>query len=451
MTLLLLGGALAAAPDVSTHVSASADVSLDVSLPFREETLANGVRVVLSEDRRAPRVVVHVLVEAGAAEDPPGRRGLAHLVEHLLYEGSPAAPDGTYDRLVAAAGGADNAWTDHDHTALWATWPAGNEDLALALEADRLRGLAAEEEAVRNQRDVIARERQGMVAGGERATIARMLWPEAHPYAVRPIGRAGDVEAATLADARAFHARHFRPDRVVVTVVGDFDADAVMTLARARLGAVEAREGGDTSADTSDPGPLSEPVRAWTTDDVDRPAVHLAWRTVPWDHPDRPALQVAADVLLRDGRLYRALGERAQPAAVAWSGERGGSFVLSATTRGRARRALRALEAAVARLAEEGPHPALLAAANTRFRADQVRALQSLEARAQVLALCVSRAGTPDCLDAELAAREAVTPEAVRAAVSRWLAPEAGLTLAVVPASKPRAPRRGMDRVEIGE
>lgn len=421
MTGLLLAG-LAAGEIIRTGI-------------IRTETLPNGLTVMVREDRRTPRVAFHLRVAAGAAEDPAGRSGLAHLVEHLLYEGSEHAPGDTYDRVLAEAGGENNAWTDHDSLVFAAVVPAGAAEQVMFLESDRLRGIVPDVAALRNQKDVVARERarERRPGGLAEATLATLLWPPGHPYRARVMGDPDEVEAAVLADVIAFHARAFRPERISLAIAGDFDGDAMLARARAWFADLPARPtpAADPPPPPLPPLPPPPPARsAWMRTDTVVAQVSLAWRTVPMRHADVPALDLVARLLARG-----------EVAPVAWSGSRGGSFRVTLDEAER-----RSFERALAQLARDGPAAEELRAKKAWMRADWARRAESLERRAELLNLCWARTGAPDCLAAGIAARDAVTAEDVRRVVRTWLAPDARVTLAQVPDGE-RPPSSGMERV----
>ncbi|MFZ5476155.1 MAG: M16 family metallopeptidase [Myxococcota bacterium] len=392
------------------------------------ETLPNGLVVLLEEDRSAPRVAVHVYVEAGAAEDPPGREGLAHLVEHLAFAG------GDYDRRLAALGGASNAWTDHDGTAYWSVAPSDVLGPLLALEGERFAALAWPDAALATQRGVVAQERAGerLPGGLDHARLSALLWPEGHPYRRRVLG---EPDAVTAEDARAFVARQYRAGATTVAIVGDFD------LADARARVYEALAGLPAGAGErpapSPPGPLEVPARARVRDDVDRPVVYLGWRGPPRGDPDAVALAALAALVERTE-----VPEGVTLEVRAWSGEHGGSFVVRVRGRRGVSRAVRAVERAIASLAEAGPPTDALARVRARERAAILRATEAVEARAQVFNLCWAATRDVGCV-ADVSERwAALDAPAVARAAARWLDPRSRATLVVTPPGRP-PPRVG--------
>lgn len=415
-------------------------------LPTREATLPNGLRVIVHPWPDAPVAAVRLLLPVGAAADPPGRGGLAHLVEHLSFEGSAETPGNAYDRQLAAVGATNDAWSSHDRMAFSVTLPSGALPLALFLEADRLARLAPTADALANQQAVVANERaESARADQVRAALAPLLWPADHPYARAVLGEPEALAAVTLADVDAFVARAFQPAGATLVIVGPVDAEATIAEAARWFGeASRAPPPIIAGAPTLvAPPPLASPaeaVRAWVPGDVDRIRLRLGWRTFDRTHPDRVALELAG-ALLEDA--LRADGVEVN----AWAGRFGGELTVAADV-DRAGGVLGRIEAAVRRLARQGPPEGALSRIRAMARSRELRALQTAQGRAGVLMDCADRVGVADCLPAEWAAREGVDTSSIRRVVTRWLAPDTRVLLALTPSSRRRAPLPRLTRME---
>lgn len=151
-------------------------------------TLANGMDVVVIPDRRAPVVTHMVWYKVGAADEPPGRAGVAHFLEHLMFKGTPDNPDGAFSRFVASVGGQENAFTSSDYTAYFQRVAKEHLPQMMRLEADRMENLVLNEEVVRTERDVIIEERKSRIDNSPGAQMSEelsaTLWFE-HPYGAR--------------------------------------------------------------------------------------------------------------------------------------------------------------------------------------------------------------------------------------------------------------------------
>ena len=190
---------------------ASDDPALEsLRLPCQRFTLGNGLQVVLHEDRRSPLVALHLLVRVGSADDPAGAPGAAHLLEHMMFEGSANAPGQAYDLLLGQAGGDANAWTDRDLTAYQVLLSPGALERALYLESDRLGWLSLDPQRLAVQRSVVLEERAQLLDtphGADALQLARALYPTGHPYHGHVMGSPLEEGGAELrgADREALH------------------------------------------------------------------------------------------------------------------------------------------------------------------------------------------------------------------------------------------------------
>jgi len=423
-----------------------------------ELTLENGLRVILREDHRAPLVALTLAVDAGAADDPPGQAGTAHLLEHMLFEGSAAVPGQGFDLALAAVGGDSNAWTHYDLMSFSQVLPPGALERALFLEADRLGRPSLEPDAVARQRAVVQAEgarEHDTPHGRDAAVLAALLYP-GHPYARTLLGLWGAERdpALTILDAgalRTFWEGLLTPERCALTIVGDFDTVQAVAWAHATVGAIPARPPAPRSAALA-PALAGAQRRVLWADAGDR-TLYLAWRGVPRGDPDEPALALLAWLLagreetgLRHRLTSRGRARRVEAWSDAW--RLGGGFVVSVSAwRGRLAPLRRAVDREIARLAEEGPTEAELQQARGAWRGTWLRADESVERVTPLLAQCALTHAEADCLDAELARYEAVSADDVRRVAQGLLeAPGRVLLSVVAPGARPL---RGSTAVEM--
>ncbi|HAX90692.1 MAG TPA: peptidase M16 [Rhodospirillaceae bacterium] len=205
-------------------------------------TLANGLQVVVIQNKLSPAAVQMVWYKVGAADDPQGRGGLAHFFEHMMFKGTAALPDGAYSEQIAAQGGDDNAFTSHDYTSYHEIVAADRLPLVMQMEADRMRGLILDDEKASSELSVVKSERQQRIDNhpqglfGEKFRAA--LFP-AHPYGRPVIGSKEDLDRLTPADARAFYQKHYAPQNAILVVSGNVEFADVLRLAAATFGRVE--------------------------------------------------------------------------------------------------------------------------------------------------------------------------------------------------------------------
>jgi predicted Zn-dependent peptidase len=276
-------------------------------------TLANGMRVILSPDRRFPSVTVLVRYHVGARQEPAGRSGIAHLVEHLTY----TVPRPSTHGFVEASQftfSSDNGATSYEHTDYYTTTPRGN--LKYGLWAERWRmGLSIGDVGDiehRRQVDVVRNERRERLDTAPYSAGRHLLWsalfPEGHPFREEVIGSMQEIGAISLAEARSYFQTWYLPGNATLTVVGDFDPQGARSLIEAYYGPLPT-------------GPLPPPPpatpRALDSEQVIRheerygklPRLEMAWHSPAFFAPEDAVADVTAQILggLHSCRLFRAI------------------------------------------------------------------------------------------------------------------------------------------------
>lgn len=206
--------------------------------------LDNGLQLVVIEDRRAPIVTHMVWYRVGAADDPPGKSGLAHLVEHLMFKATAKLAAGELSRLVSGLGGNDNAITSHDSTLYYQRVASEHLATVMALEADRMVNLRISPEEVAIERDVVIEERRQRIDASPLNVLSEEINAvlyRGHPYAVPVLGWPHEIMRLDADDSRRFYERHYAPDNAIVVVAGDVAADEALRLARAIYGPLPRR------------------------------------------------------------------------------------------------------------------------------------------------------------------------------------------------------------------
>lgn len=216
-----------------------------VAVPVEKFTLSNGLTVVVMPNDHIP-VVTHLLVvKAGGADDPQGKSGLAHYLEHLMFTGTRNFPEGVYDRAVARVGGTQNASTTRDYTLYYATVPKDNLSALMTMEADRLSHLEFDAPRAARELKIISEERNMRVETNPAAQMMEQLGAMTflnHPYGQPIIGWAEDMASFTPADAQGFFEAHYRPGNMVLVVAGDVKTRDVRRMAQRYYGDLPAGE-----------------------------------------------------------------------------------------------------------------------------------------------------------------------------------------------------------------
>jgi predicted Zn-dependent peptidase len=283
--------------------------------PFTLNTLANGLRVAISEDHLAPVVAVNIWYDVGSRHEQPGRTGFAHLFEHLMFQGSRNVGRSDHFGLISAAGGTLNGTTWCDRTNYYETVPANHLETVLWLEADRMGGLldALDQPNLDNQRDVVKNEkrqtRDNQPYGRWLELFHELAWPEGHPYQHSTIGSMQDLDAASLEDARAFYSTWYAPDNAVLSIVGDVDTDTTLAAVQRYFGNIPARGSFPAPPPSDTPRHIGKEIRRHVPDRVPLPRTFVGYRIPPFGTPDFDAVDVLATVLGggRGSRLYKSL------------------------------------------------------------------------------------------------------------------------------------------------
>jgi predicted Zn-dependent peptidase len=208
-------------------VMATASEVSATRIDYSSFTLTNGMTVLLSRDSSVPVVAVSMLVGVGSRNEQPGRTGFAHLFEHMMFEGSQHVPKGKFERILESVGGRYNAFTKENFTFYFELMPSAALETALWLNADRIKALNVNHEAVKNQISVVGEEKRmrvdnepyGFLYYAGISSHSFENWHNSHSI----IGSFEDLEAATLTDVQSFHRAYYSPDNITMALVGDFD------------------------------------------------------------------------------------------------------------------------------------------------------------------------------------------------------------------------------------
>ena len=207
-------------------------------------TLGNGLQVIVLPNHRVPAVTQMVWYKTGAADDPRGKSGIAHFLEHLMFKGTRANPGAAFSALIARNGGRDNAFTTEDYTVFHETVAKDRLDLAMRLEADRMTGLVLDDAAVLPERDVILEERRMRIDNDPSALLREQLIAGLYlnaSYHNPTIGWEHEMRGLGTADALAFYRDWYAPNNATLIVAGDVETAEVRVLAERHFGPLAAR------------------------------------------------------------------------------------------------------------------------------------------------------------------------------------------------------------------
>jgi predicted Zn-dependent peptidase len=410
--------------------------------------LGNGLRVLVSEDHASPSVTVHMHYDVGSRDEAPGRTGLAHWFEHLMYSGSRNVGHGEHAALMNACGANYNAATAADLTVYFQHVPAGALELALWLEADRMATLAdgLTQERLDAELGVITQEwhqRYGPPFGNIDPRLTRLVYPSGHPYHHTALGSLDDLHAATLDDVTGFFQTWYTPGNAVLAVTGDVTARQVLDAAERYFGPVPA---GPPPPHV--PVPVLEAASGQARDDafgtVPIEVTALGFRLPPNSVTDSEIF--AADLALRvlaggaPSRAHQALVRQAQYAQMVSAqtepraGNSRGIIIVQAMPGVPDGLIEKAMFAELEALAADGPGDDELAWARAAAERQMLATLSGSVGRATALAGFAVAFGDPALVNTLPSRITAVTPDQVRDAAARWLSPDSAAVVTTRPA-----------------
>jgi zinc protease len=421
---------------------------LSLDLPFERFRLANGLRVVLHPDHRLPLVAVNLWYGVGSRDEGPGRTGLAHLFEHMLFQGSEHVAANDHFRYVQQVGGVANGSTWFDRTNYFETLPAHHLELGLWLESDRMGYFlpALDAAKLETQRGVVLNERRQRIDnqpyGRAFERLHELLYPQGHPYSWPVIGYSEDIETATLEDVAGFFGQHYVPDNAVLTLAGDLEPAEARRLAERYFGEIPP---GPAAERPAPPPPTTPAYAAETlTDRVELPRIYLGFRCPGFGSEAWYAADLLSMVLSggKSSPLFRDLVYERQIAQSVTSfilpTEIEATFGVVATARPDADLGL-IEERLCAHLAEaaERVDEAAMARARNRFQTAWYSEVQGVDRRADLLSQFTLLFDAPEKAAEEPARYLALGERDLVETARRYLPPEQRVALSIVPEATP--------------
>ena len=399
-------------------------------------SLANGLEVVVIPDHRVPVVTHMIWYKVGAADEQPGRSGLAHFLEHLMFKGTAKNPGTRFSEVVAWAGGQENAFTSNDYTGYYQRVPRGDLAKVMGFEADRMTGLVLTDAVVKPELQVVLEEQNQRIANNPAVRlgveVAAALYRN-HPYGKPVIGWRSEIEKLTSKEALDFYRQHYAPNNAVVVIAGDVTADEVRKLAEATYGQVP--RGADMPPRVRPQEPPQQGPRTVTLADerVAQPSLRRSY-LVPSYTTAKHGEAVALDVLTHilgggtSSRLYRTLVVDKAIAVNAGAWYQGSA--LDATRLGvyatprpgvSLTRLEAAMDAVIAELAEKGVSADELERSKTRLVADVIYAQDRPTTLARWYGVAITTGSTVEAVQTWPDRIAKVTAEQVRDAARRFL------------------------------
>jgi zinc protease len=444
---------------------AQATSSKPPKITFTDNTLDNGLRVIIAEDHYAPVYAIAVSYKVGSRDERKGRTGFAHLFEHMMFKGSENVGVGELDYLIYTNGGNMNGTTNTDRTLYYEVLPKTQVDLGLYLEADRMRGLVITADNLENQRQAVKEERRLRVDNqpysGASEKIDELIYDNfAYHHSV--IGSMEDLDAASVPDVKQFFKTYYAPNNAVVAIVGDVDPKETLVKVKKYFGTIPRQEA-PKPVDLTEPAKEGE-RRVQLEDKLARLArVDIAYRIPSADSADARALQIAASILGGGGgfggrggggggrsnsRLYQKLVDEKELAlqVSANTDRRAGPSMLHISATVRQGKKPEDVESLISEEISKLHSEPVTAKELQRVRINLRRGAESrltVLSRAQTLADDAVLYNDPNRINTELDQQLAVTAADIQKAVRTYMVAKNRVVIETVPAAGGRGGRRG--------
>ena len=418
---------------------------------FTDSRLANGLRLIISEDHLAPVVAVNVWYGVGSKHEQPGKTGFAHLFEHVMFQGSAHVGKAEHMSLIQAAGGTLNGTTWLERTNYFETMPSHQVEIALWLEADRMGTLldALSQENLDNQREVVKNEKRwsydNRPYGSFSEKLLAAIFPDGHPYHHSTIGSMEDLDAASLDDVKAFFRLHYAPNNAVLSIAGDVDRKQITGWVEKYFGAIPANPNLPVALpDMTVPPTLGGEIREVVPDRVPLPRIHWGFRGPVFGDPRLDALDLAGQILAggKGSRLHKRLvrdEQLAQDVAFFSMGLVAGASVTAGFATARPGVDLVQLEAAfweeLQKMTREPVSDDELARAKALTEADELGALQQVAEKADRLSMYATLFDDPGMINSILPRYLSTTAEQIQAVCRDVFVEDNRLVLTYLPVS----------------
>lgn len=424
--------------------AAVAPEALEKAIQFSVEKyeLKNGLVVLLHPDSSIPSVSIQQWFKVGSKDEVPGRTGLAHFFEHMMFKGTKKFPKETWSKFLNSKGAEVNAFTSNDYTGYYINAPAEHLELLLDIESDRMRNLNLDPKEVASEREVVKEERrmryEDNIDGGIREKMADMMF-EKLPYHWLPIGSMADLNAASMADLHAFYKTYYSPNNAVLVVAGQIDPVQTKKLIEKYYGGLP-REQINRPAITQE-GTQTKARKAVIEREAQSSTIAVGYRLPDLKSPDHYALDLLSIALGQgqSSRLYKKLIYENEIALNAYAGSWGqtlaGQFSVNVTLKPKINADMAAdmIEKEVRSMREKLISQKELDKARNLFLKDYVDGLKKVSGRARTIASYETLLGDYSRIFSDLKEYQKVTPQDIRRVAQTYLKPELRNTIVVMP------------------
>jgi len=413
---------------------------------FEEYDLSNGMHVILHQDTSAPVVVTSVMYHVGAKDEQPGRTGMAHFFEHLLFEGTENIAKGEWFKIVSSNGGRNNANTSDDRTYYYEIFPSNKLELGLWMESERLLHPIIKQGGVDTQNEVVKEEKRLRVDNQPYSRFleyVKLNMFKKHPYKGTTIGKMADLDAATLEEFLAFNKKFYVPNNATLVVAGDIDFTIAKKMIEDYFGPIP--RGADVIKDFPKEEPITEAMSAKGYDpNIQIPAIMAAYRTPSMKTKDSRILDMISTYLStgRSSVLYKKLVDdkkmALQAGAINLSQEDYGTYILYGLPQGETKLEdiIKEVDEEIVKMQTELISERNFQKLQNQFENNFVNSNSSVEGIANSLARYNVLYGDTNLINSEIEIFRSITREDIKAVANKYLNPNQRLILEYLPEEK---------------
>ncbi len=413
---------------------------------FEEYDLSNGMHVILHQDTSAPVVVTSVMYHVGAKDEQPGRTGMAHFFEHLLFEGTENIAKGEWFKIVSSNGGRNNANTSDDRTYYYEIFPSNKLELGLWMESERLLHPIIKQGGVDTQNEVVKEEKRLRVDNQPYSRFleyVKLNMFKKHPYKGTTIGKMADLDAATLEEFLAFNKKFYVPNNATLVVAGDIDFTTAKKMIEDYFGPIP--RGADVIKDFPKEEPITEAMSAKGYDpNIQIPAIMAAYRTPSMKTKDSRILDMISTYLStgRSSVLYKKLVDdkkmALQAGAINLSQEDYGTYILYGLPQGETKLEdiIKEIDEEIVKMQTELISERNFQKLQNQFENNFVNSNSSVEGIANSLARYNVLYGDTNLINSEIEIFRSITREDIKTVAKKYLNPNQRLILEYLPKEK---------------
>jgi predicted Zn-dependent peptidase len=413
---------------------------------FEEYDLSNGMHVILHKDTSAPVVVTSVMYHVGAKDEQPGRTGMAHFFEHLLFEGTENIGKGEWFKIVSSNGGRNNANTTDDRTYYYEIFPSNKLELGLWMESERLLHPIIKQGGVDTQNEVVKEEKRLRVDNQPYSRFleyVKLNMFKKHPYKGTTIGKMADLDAATLEEFLAFNKKFYVPNNATLVVAGDIDFATTKKMIEDYFGPIP--RGADVIKNFPQEDPITQAMSAKGYDpNIQIPAIMAAYRTPSMKTKDSRILDMISTYLStgRSSVLYKKLVDdkkmALQAGAINLSQEDYGTYILFGLPQGETKLEdiIKEIDEEIVKMQTELISERNFQKLQNQFENNFVNSNSSVEGIANSLARYNVLYGDTNLINSEIEIYRSITREDIKAVANKYLNPNQRLILEYLPEEK---------------